>query len=121
MPVNAVNVPIRHHGTTPPVERHVPSSRMTTSTASVQESKVGRVDDGIVYICLSLHLRISFSRLLRMINKMLYSSIASLALSIGAAAQATYHNSSSGSRLRVDNGTYGPEIEEVHYCELPLP
>jgi hypothetical protein len=53
-----------------------------------------------------------------MINKMLYSSIASLALGIGAAtAQATYQNSS-GSRLRVDNGTYGPEIEEVHYCEL---
>jgi hypothetical protein len=48
---------------------------------------------------------------------MLYSSIASLALSIGAAAQATYQNSS-GSRLRVDNGTYGPEIEEVHYCEF---
>ena len=22
-------------------------------------------------------------------------------------------------RLRVDNGTYGPEIEEVHYCEFP--
>jgi hypothetical protein len=48
---------------------------------------------------------------------MLYSLIASLALGIGAAAQATYQNSS-GSRLRVDNGTYGPEIEEVHYCEL---
>jgi hypothetical protein len=51
---------------------------------------------------------------------MLYSSIASLAslaLGIGAAAQATYQNNS-GSRLRVDNGTYGPEIEEVHYCEL---
>ena len=48
---------------------------------------------------------------------MLYSSIASLALSIGAAAQATYENSS-GTRLRVDNGTYGPEIEEVHYCEF---
>jgi hypothetical protein len=48
---------------------------------------------------------------------MLYSSIASLALSIGAAAQATYQNNS-GSRLRVDNGTYGPEIEEVHYCEF---
>jgi hypothetical protein len=48
---------------------------------------------------------------------MLYSSIASLALSIGAAAQVTYENSS-GTRLRVDNGTYGPEIEEVHYCEF---
>ena len=47
---------------------------------------------------------------------MLYPSIVSLALSIGAAAQVTYQNSS-GSRLRVDNGTYGPEIEEVHYCE----
>ena len=33
-------------------------------------------------------------------------------------AQVTFQNSS-GTRLRVDNGTYGPEIEEVHYCELP--
>lgn len=46
---------------------------------------------------------------------MLFSAIAALALGIGATAQVTYQNSS-GTRLRVDNGTYGPEIEEVHYC-----
>ena len=46
---------------------------------------------------------------------MLYSTIAQLVFGIGAAAQVTYQNSS-GTRLRVDNGTHGPEIEEVHYC-----
>jgi hypothetical protein len=48
---------------------------------------------------------------------MLYSALIPLAFGISAAAQVTYQNSS-GTRLRVDNGTYGPEIEEVHYCEL---
>lgn len=47
---------------------------------------------------------------------MLYSAITSLAFGVTAAAQVTYQNST-GTRLRVDNGTYGPEIEEVHYCE----
>lgn len=48
---------------------------------------------------------------------MLFSTLSSLAFSACAAAQAahvTYQNSS-GTRLRVDNGTYGPAIEEVHY------
>lgn len=31
------------------------------------------------------------------------------------AGQVMFQNSS-GTRLRVDNGTYGPPIEEVHYC-----
>lgn len=31
------------------------------------------------------------------------------------ASQVTFQNGS-GTRLRVDNGTYGPPIEEVHYC-----
>jgi hypothetical protein len=47
---------------------------------------------------------------------MLYSALIPLAFGISAAAQVTAQNSS-GTRLRVDNGTYGPEIEEVHYCE----
>ena len=51
---------------------------------------------------------------------MLYSAIASLAFGVGATAQVTSQNSS-GTRLRVDNGTYGPEIEEVHYCTFTLP
>ena len=33
---------------------------------------------------------------------------------VGAVAQVTYQNSSN-TMLRVDNGTYGPAIEEVHY------
>ena len=33
-----------------------------------------------------------------------------------AIAQVTYQNSSQ-TRLRVDTGAYGPEIEEVHYCK----
>lgn len=45
---------------------------------------------------------------------MIVSTIISLTLAISAAAQVTYQNSSN-TRLRVDNGTYGPEIEEVHY------
>lgn len=48
---------------------------------------------------------------------MLASAIIFLALGLNAAAQVTYQNSSR-TRLRVDNGTYGPEIEEVHYCEF---
>ena len=45
---------------------------------------------------------------------MLVYTLASLALAGISAAQVTFQNSSS-TRLRVDNGTYGPEIEEVHY------
>jgi sugar lactone lactonase YvrE len=37
-----------------------------------------------------------------------------LALVTGAAAQVTYQNSS-GTILRTDSGSYGPEIEEYHY------
>lgn len=33
------------------------------------------------------------------------------------AAQVTFQNSSQ-TILRTDNGTYGPEIEEVHYCKM---
>jgi len=50
---------------------------------------------------------------------MLYSTIVPLIFGTVAAAQVTSQNSS-GTRLRVDNGTYGPEIEEVHYCEFSL-
>lgn len=43
------------------------------------------------------------------------SSILSVvALTASAAAQVTFQNSS-GSILRVDTGSYGPEIEEYHY------
>lgn len=45
---------------------------------------------------------------------MLFSTLSTLAFSACAVAQVTYQNSS-GTRLRVDNGTYGPAIEEVHY------
>lgn len=41
----------------------------------------------------------------------------SILQAVCVAAQVTYQNSSQ-TILRVDNGTYGPEIEEVHYCEL---
>lgn len=37
-----------------------------------------------------------------------------LSFALSALSQVTFQNSS-GTRLRVDNGTYGPEIEEVHY------
>ena len=47
---------------------------------------------------------------------MLLSTLVPIVFGVGAAAQVTAQNSS-GTRLRVDNGTYGPEIEEVHYCE----
>ena len=47
---------------------------------------------------------------------MLFSTFVPFVFGVGAAAQVTAQNSS-GTRLRVDNGTYGPEIEEVHYCE----
>jgi len=47
---------------------------------------------------------------------MLFSTLVPIVFGVGAAAQVTAQNSS-GTRLRVDNGTYGPEIEEVHYCE----
>jgi hypothetical protein len=50
---------------------------------------------------------------------MLYLQFVPLVFGIGAAAQVTAQNSS-GTRLRIDNGTYGPEIEEVHYCEYDL-
>ena len=49
-------------------------------------------------------------------SKMLFSSLVPIAFAASAAAQVTAQNSS-GTRLRVDNGTYGPGIEEVHYCE----
>jgi len=45
---------------------------------------------------------------------MLLEPLLCLLLAGNAFAQVTYQNSS-GTRLRVDNGTYGPEIEEVHY------
>jgi hypothetical protein len=48
-------------------------------------------------------------------STMLFSTIVPFVFGISAAAQVTAQNSS-GTRLRVDNGTYGPEIEEVHYC-----
>jgi hypothetical protein len=48
---------------------------------------------------------------------MLFSTIVPLVFGIGAAAAQVTAQNSSGIRLRVDNGTYGPEIEEVHYCE----
>lgn len=72
---------------------------------------------GMIYR--SLLLKSSLARLWIYCNSvvtMLYSTIVPLAFGIGAAAQVTAQNSS-GTRLRVDNGTYGPEIEEVHYCE----
>lgn len=47
---------------------------------------------------------------------MLYSLLTAVTLGGLGAAQVTYQNSS-GTRLRVDNGTYGPEVEEVHYCK----
>ena len=47
---------------------------------------------------------------------MLFSALVPVVFGVGAAAQVTAQNSS-GTRLRIDNGTYGPEIEEVHYCE----
>ncbi|OQN95674.1 hypothetical protein B0A48_18198 [Cryoendolithus antarcticus] len=45
---------------------------------------------------------------------MLLQSLVALAFATLTTAQVTYQNFS-GTRLRVDNGTYGPEIEEVHY------
>lgn len=44
----------------------------------------------------------------------LLSSILATAFAVRSACQATYQDSSA-TRLRVDNGTYGPPIEEVHY------
>jgi hypothetical protein len=49
---------------------------------------------------------------------MLLSLLGTAALASFGAAQVTYQNSS-GTILRTDNGTYGPTIEEVHYCESP--
>lgn len=46
---------------------------------------------------------------------MLFNAALIFGLASSALAQVTYQNSS-GTRLRTDNGTYGPEIEEVHYC-----
>ena len=53
-----------------------------------------------------------------MINMLLLALIP-ISFAIGALAQVTFQNSS-GTRLRVDNGTYGPEIEEVHYCKTGI-
>lgn len=36
-----------------------------------------------------------------------------------ASAQAVYPANNSTVNLRRDNGTYGPAVEEVHYCKLP--
>ena len=47
---------------------------------------------------------------------MLFKTLLLLTCACNALAQVTFQNSS-GTRLRVDNGTYGPEIEEVHYCK----
>ena len=56
------------------------------------------------------------------------SAIATLAFAaIGLAQTFPQHIQTDGlvqnstkynTRLRVDTGTYGPEIEEVHYCKL---
>ncbi len=51
---------------------------------------------------------------------MLSSYLAILLLLGSAAAQNVTFQNSSQTRLRVDTGTYGPEIEEVHYCELAM-
>ncbi|EME47134.1 hypothetical protein DOTSEDRAFT_69183 [Dothistroma septosporum NZE10] len=45
---------------------------------------------------------------------MLFSALTALLAAGSALAQVTYQNHSQ-TILRVDNGTYGPEIEEVHY------
>lgn len=46
---------------------------------------------------------------------MLSSIVSALVLASSVLAQVTYQNYSQ-TIVRVDNGTYGPEIEEVHYC-----
>nr|POE85411.1 protein yellow [Quercus suber] len=62
----------------------------------------------------------SFPRLLVVVKRvsnhltMLQTLALSLAVASTTLAQLTYQNTS-GTRLRVDNGTYGPAIEEVHY------
>ena len=51
---------------------------------------------------------------------MLFTTVlTTLSLAASALSQVTFQNSSQ-TRLRVDNGTYGPEIEEVHYCMLAM-
>lgn len=51
------------------------------------------------------------------LKMMLTNVLTTLTFAASALCQVTYQNSSD-TRLRVDNGTYGPEIEEVHYCKL---
>lgn len=48
---------------------------------------------------------------------MLLKFTALITCAASALAQVTFQNSS-GTRLRIDNGTYGPELEEVHYCKI---
>lgn len=57
-----------------------------------------------------------FQGIIAIVIIMFPKAIALVASITCALAQVTYQNSS-GTRLRVDNGTYGPDIEEVHYCE----
>jgi len=60
-------------------------------------------------------------------DKMLFRSC--IAITLAGIALAQEHISTAGliqnnatgapTRLRYDNGTYGPEMEEVHYCKYP--
>lgn len=51
---------------------------------------------------------------------MLFPTFTAVALaSIAIAQNATFQTPAETiqTRLRVDNGTYGPDVEEIHYCE----